>query len=156
MFNKILGKNKSQRDGDSAHQEIVEKIAKMNLSDMRVYVNGKLNDFPLCEDGLSEVMRRIVSQNPSTKQRFIELDAMDTKKKKAFDLVIKISTSKKITVTTAELIQEFNAFYADVISKFDRDNKEIYASRLTKSSQTALLSLAEMTTLKRKMQILGD
>ena len=154
MFNKILGKNKREINESGNHSKIVERISKMNLSDMRIYVNNKLNDFEITEDGLSEVMRRLISKDANEK-RFIESDAMDSKIKKAFDLVIIVSASRKITVVTTELIQEFILQYSDLIEKYDTDNKQIYGSKLNDGLAKSIASISEMAELKRKMGVLG-
>jgi len=154
MFKKILGKTKTETENNTKHSEIIEKISGMTISDMRVYVNNKLNSFEICEDGLNEVMRRLISVD-SKKQRFIEMDAMDAKKKKAFDLVLTISKSKKVTIVTAELIQEFITLYKDIIEKFDKDHKQIYASRLKDSISNSIATVATMSELNKKSRILS-
>ena len=155
MFGKILGRSRDESSGDKEHDEIVEKISKMTLSDMRSYVNNKIKDFEINEDGLGEVMRRLVSKDDNEK-RFIESDAMDSKIKKAFDLVIIVSASKKITVVATELIQEFIELYTDLIQKYDTDNKHIYGSKLNESLAKAISSISEMAELKQKMGVLGN
>ena len=155
MFGNILGKSKEESSGDKEHDEIVQKVSKMNISDMRVYINNKLTDFEISEDGLSEVMRKLLSKDAKEK-RFIESDAMDSKIKKAFDLVIIVSASKKITVVTTELIQDFITQYSDLIEKYDTDNKQIYASKLNDALAKSISSITEMAELKRKMGVLGE
>ncbi|MCD6172587.1 MAG: hypothetical protein J7J96_02225 [Sulfurimonas sp.] len=155
MFGKILGKNKKETDEDQEHFKIVEKVSKMNLSDMRIYVNNKLTDFEICEDGLNEVMRKLLLKDDK-EQRFIEMDAMDSKKKKAFELVITIASSKKITIVTTELIQEFMELYKDIIDKFDKDNKQIYNSRLKDSITNAIGVISTMAEVNRKVKVLGS
>jgi len=154
MFNKILGKNKREIKESGNHSKIVERISKMNLSDMRIYVNNKLNDFEITEDGLSEVMRRLISKDANEK-RFIESDAMDSKIKKAFDLVIIIASNKKITITTLEFIQEFIELYKDIITKFDQDNKQIYESKLKDALNGAIATISTMAEMNKKDKILG-
>jgi len=154
MFNNILGKSKKESNEDSNCQEISEKISKMNLTDMRIYVNDKLNDFKVSEDGLSEIMRRLTSKNANGK-RFIESDAMDSKIKKAFDLVILISKNKKMTIVTAELIQTFIEMYRDLIVKFDKDYKQIYASLLKDSLNNSIDIIASMAEINKKTKVLG-
>ncbi len=154
MFGNILGKSKSESSEDSANKAIVEKISKMNLSDMRLYVNNKLNDFEVTEDGLSEVMRRLISKDENEKN-FIQSDAMDSKIKKAFDLVIIIATNKKITIVITELIQEFIELYKDIITKYDKDNKQIYESRLKDSLGGAIKTISTMAEINRKDKVLG-
>ncbi len=155
MFGNILGKSKEESSGDKEHDEIVQKVSKMNISDMRVYINNKLTDFEISEDGLSEVMRKLLSKDAKEK-RFIESDAMDSKIKKAFDLVIIVSASKKITVVTTELIQDFITQYSDLIEKYDTDNKQIYGSKLNDALAKSISSITEMAELKRKMGVLGE
>jgi hypothetical protein len=154
MFNNILGKSKKESNEDVKYQAIREKISKMNLLDMRVYVNNKLNDFKVCEDGLSEIMRRLTSVDANGK-RFIESDAMDSKKKKAFDLVILISKNKKITIVTTELIQKFIEMYSDIITKFDTDHKQIYASLLKDSLNKSIMVISSMADINKKAKVLG-
>lgn len=151
MFGKILGKNKLE--SNKQNNVIVEKISKMNLSDMRVYVNNKLNNFEVCEEGLTEVMKVLVSKDAKGR-RFIESDAMESKIKKAFDLVIIVAKSKKMSIDTTELIQTFIELYSDIIQKFDNDNKQIYSSKLKDSVNTSLATLQTMNNLKKKMNIL--
>ena len=155
MFGKILGKNKKEADKNQEHSKIVEKISKMNISDMRVYVNNKLTGFEICEDGLNEVMRKLLLKDDKG-QRFIEMDAMDSKKKKAFDLVLIVASSKKITIITIELIQEFMKQYIDIIDKFDKENKQIYTSKFKDGLTKAMSTISAMTEVNRKNIILGS
>ena len=147
MFGKILGKNKKEANENQEHSKIVEKISKMNISDMRVYVNNKLISFEICEDGLNEVMRKLLLKDDKG-QRFIEMDAMDSKKKKAFDLVLIVASSKKITIVTIELIQEFMKQYIDIIDKFDKENKQIYTSKFKDGLTKAMSTISAMTEVK--------
>jgi len=151
MLSKLLGKN----DKDSDESEIIQKISKMDLNDMRIFVNNKLTDFKICEDGLFEVMKRLNSENDKSK-RFIEDDSMDTKIKKAFDLVILVGASKKITISTVELIREFTDIYAEMIHKFDTDNKQTYGSKLKKTIDNALVAVAGISEFKKKQNFLGN
>ncbi|MCD4667611.1 MAG: hypothetical protein K8R44_03310 [Sulfurimonas sp.] len=155
MFGKILGKNKKEANENQEHSKIVEKISKMNISDMRVYVNNKLISFEICEDGLNEVMRKLLLKDDKG-QRFIEMDAMDSKKKKAFDLVLIVASSKKITIITIELIQEFMKQYIDIIDKFDKENKQIYTSKFKDGLTKAMSTISAMTEVNRKNIILGS
>ena len=157
MFGNILGKKKSEVSSeDKNHAELVQKISKMKLTDMRAYINNKILNFEVDEDGLVEVLRKLTTRNSETSKRYIEIDDMDTKIKKAFDLVISIASHAKITVVAVELIQEFITLYNDIIVKFDRDNKQIYESKLKDSLDRAIGNIGEMADLKRKMNVLGE
>lgn len=155
MFSNLLGKNKEEASEDKEHLALVEKISKMNLTDMRVYVNNKLTSYEVSEDGLNEVMRKLISKD-SNKKRFIQSDAMDSKIKKAFDLVILIAVSKKVNLVTLELIQEFIALYEDIIIKFDTDNKQIYGDKLKNALANCLATVEILTQMNRKMGVLGE
>ncbi len=154
MFGKLLGKNKEETKENDQHSVIVEKVSKMNLTDMKMYVNNKLTDFKICEDGVNEVMRKLISKDAKEK-RFIESDAMDSKIKKAFDLVILIGTTKYLTVVTLELIQNFSNLYKDIILKFDKDNMQIYESKLKDSLTNAIAIVQTMSEMQKKMKVLG-
>jgi len=151
MFTDILSKKKQQQDEQCS--EIKEKIYKMNLSEMRLYVNDNLKSHAVSECGLREIMSRLISKNEAS-QRFIESDAMDSKIKKAFELVLLIGSSKKMSVATTKLIEEFIKLYNDLIIKFDRDNKQIYESKLKKCLITAVGNVTKMAAYKSKREIL--
>ena len=155
MFSNILGKSKEESNEDKEHQIIVNKVAKMNLVDMRVYVNNKLNNFEICSDGLTEVMRRVNSKDANAK-RFIEIDAMDSKKKKAFEIVIMVSRSKKLSIVVSELIQEFIELYNDIIVKYDTDNKDIYGEKLKTALEKSITTISIMAEMNRKMNVIGS
>ena len=155
MFSNLLGKNKEEAGSDKEHLALVEKISKMNLTDMRVYVNNKLTSFEVSEDGLSEVMSKLISKD-SNEKRFIESDTMDSKIKKAFDLVILISTNKNVNQVTLELIQEFIILYKDIITKYDTDNKQIYNDKLKNALANCLATVQTLTGMNRKMGVLGE
>ena len=98
-------------------------------------------------------MKVLVSKDTKDR-RFIESDAMESKIKKAFDLVIIVAKSKKMSIDTTELIQTFIELYSDIIQRFDNDNKQIYSSKLKDSVNTSLATLQTMNNLKKKMNIL--
>ncbi len=157
MFGNILGKKKNEISSqDEAHSQIIQRISKMNLTDMRAYINNRMGDIEVNEDGLIEILRKLITRDSETSKRYIEIDDMDSKIKKGFDLVISIASHPKITVVAVELIQEFIILYNDVIAKFDRDNKQIYESKLKNALSKAISNIGEMTDLKRKMDVLGN
>jgi len=151
MFNDILNKKKQQQDEQCT--ALKEKIAKMNLSEMRVYVNDNLKSFAVTECGLREIMGKLVSKDSASK-RFIESDAMDSKIKKAFELILLIGASKKMTVATTKFIEEFISLYHDLIIKYDTDHKQIYDSKLKKCLIMAIENVAKMTAYKNKRDML--
>ena len=157
MFSKILGKKKettSQEDQERA--QLLEKIATMNLTEMRSYVNGKLESLPLNEDGLTAILSKLTTPDTKTQLYYLKEDDADSKKKKAFDLVLLTAKSKKITFATVDQIQKFIEVYHDIIKKYDTEYKEIYASRFKDAIALALNNINEISNLKAKMNILGE
>ncbi len=157
MFSKILGKKQettSQEDQEKA--QLLDKISKMNLTEMKSYVNNRIESFPLNEDGLLGVMQKLVTPDANTKALYIQESDMDSKKKKAFDLVLIIAKSKKITFKIVDEIQNFMQKYESIIQEYDREYKEIYASRLSDAIALSLENIGMMSELKAKMDILGE
>ncbi|MBA1433292.1 MAG: hypothetical protein FAF04_06835 [Epsilonproteobacteria bacterium] len=154
MFKSILGSKKEDTSQENA--VLVEKISKMNLTEMRSYIKNKIQDFQVSEDGLNEVMRRLTQEDANNKQYYLKADDMDSKKKKAFDLVLAIAQSKKITLVTVELIQKFTEVYKDIIEAYDKEYKEIYASRFADAINAALAGIDQKVELKNKMNVLGE
>jgi len=157
MFGSILGKKKKNvSENDAKHAAIVSKIANMNITDMRAYVRNAMKNFDICEDGLVAIMHRLIDKNESTQKFYLNSDDMDTKKKKAFDLVILVATSTKTTVVSLELVQKFIEIYQDIITSFDKENKQIYSSRFNDAIEVSIKTLSELTEMKRKGDILGE
>ena len=149
MFSRILGKKVSKDPSDNG---LEEKISKMNLTEMRSYVNNKAE---VSEQGLIEILKRLTTRDSQTSKRYIELDDMDVKVKKGFDLIITIAQHKKITVVAIELIVEFIHLYEDVIEKFDEENKQIYKSKLKEALDVALKNMDGISKLKKKLGLLN-
>ncbi len=154
MFGNILGKKKDNIETDE-NTEIALKISKMNLTEMRGYVNNRLNDFEITQEGLIEVMKKLTAPNEKTSKTYLQMDDMDSKKKKGFDLVIMISNSKYISAEAVELLQEFIAVYNDLILKYDMDYKEIYASRFSDALVQSIDNVNKYSELQRKSNVLG-
>jgi len=157
MFENLLGRKKKDISiDDQNHSVLLSKIDKMNLTEMRSYVKNNILGMESSSDGLSIVLRKIIDKNKTTSKRYIENGDMDSKIKKAFELVLAIAGHKKITVVIIEQIQEFIDVYADIILKFDTDNKEIYASRLKKAIKQGITTVNSMTVINTKMKILQE
>jgi len=154
MFDNLFGKKSKTVDDEKTNVHVAEKIAHMNLTDMRAYLNNRIAGFDVCEFGLSEVMKKLTSQDEESEQRYLKIDDMDTKIKKAFDLVLMIAIHKKISVKTVELIQEFIEVYKEIIHSFDTRNKQIYGSKLSDALKMAINGVNAIEELKNKMKIL--
>ena len=151
MFSNILG-GKDCSDG-ACDDKMKNKVSRMNLSEMRIFINNKAE---ITEEGLVEVLKRLNTKNSQTDNRYIEIDDMDIKIKKGFDLVISIANHKKISVVAVELIQEFIDLYSDIIHKFDTQNKQIYNIKLKEALQKAMSNIEIIVQLKRKMNLFND
>lgn len=154
LGNFFNSKKKSQEIDKDSH--IIERISKMNLSDMRSYVRNTIKDFEVSEFGLQEIMHRLTVKDEHTEKFYINSDDMPTKKKKAFDLVILIAQNKKITVDIVEQMQKFLEVYKDIIEAYDREFKEIYESRFNDALSRAIGNVNELTEFQNKMSVLGE
>lgn len=147
MLGKIFNAKKEE-DKTNSNSEIIDRISKMNLTEMRTYVRNGIKDLEICEFGLKEVTNRLIE--------YLKSDDMPSKKKKAFDLLILIANSKKITIDTVEYMQSFLANNKEIIDAYDREFKDIYSSRFEDALGVALNNLEEMSNLQKKMKILGE
>ena len=154
MFGKLLGKSEENSDSDSEYEEVFQKISKMNLTEMRSYVNNNIKDFEVSKEGLLAVMNRLVKEDEDTPNRYIKDDDMDSKIKKAFELVLIVASSKKICIATIEIIQEFTEVYAEIIAKYDTEYKQIYSSRFKDAIENAVNLVGELTKIEKKMGVL--
>nr|WP_321267264.1 hypothetical protein [uncultured Sulfurimonas sp.] len=157
MFSKILGKIKNSSDEENEEQKnLVEKISKMNLTDMRIYVNNKIPNFQVCEDGLIEILNKLLEVDAKTSKRYIDISDNDSKIKKCFDLVLIILTNKKITITAIELVNQFIENSKEIIQKFDQENKQIYSSKFKNHMDLALNNINTRSEMQRKMGVIGN
>ena len=149
MFIKILNK------ANSNYSKIAKKVERMNLTDMRIYVNNKILQCPLSKEGLNEVMKKLISKDEKTLRRFIETDDMDSKIKKAFELVLLIGKNKKITSLTVKFILDFMKIYIDIIRQYDTQYKEIYASRFVNIVNSSIQKFDGVTQEESKMMLMS-
>lgn len=149
MLHKILGKKKKGEEEEQFDPALVEKIAKMDLTSMRLYVKSEAIDV----DGIILVMQRLITPNEKGLY-YLKDDDMDTKKKKAFDLVLLICESKKISSKSIELIQKFIEIYQTMIQTYDTKHKEIYKDRFKKGIECALITLQTLTHVHTRIDVL--
>ncbi len=155
MFSKILGKKEnSATQKQGASTELTQRISSMNLTEMRAYINNKIPDLEVSEEGLIEILKKLVYPDKKTSKRYIEIDDMQSKVKKGLDLIVSIAKHKKITVVAIELIQEYIQVSEDIIQKYDQEHKEIYASRLKDALGNAVNVVNARSNLKTKMDVL--
>lgn len=151
MFGNFSGKKKENTSVD----DVALKVSKMNLTEMRSYVNNRIEDFEITPEGLTEVMRKLTIIDENNSKTYLQIDDMDSKKKKGFDLVLIIAGSKHISVDVIELMQEFIKIYEELITKYDRDFKEIYASRFLDAIGLAIDNVNKQTEFQRKQNVLA-
>lgn len=154
MFGKLFGNNSKNEEKSENDVKTVERISKMNLTDMRLYVKNKITELEVTEEGLNEVMKRLTTPMGEEEEYYLKEDDMDSKKKKAFDLVLLISTSRKISVESLELIEKFREVYKDLIDNYDDKNKDIYDSRFKKALETAIVNINTISQVKKKLDVL--
>jgi len=151
MFGKFFAKDKK-----SDIPNIVNKISKMNLTEMRNYVNNKHADLPVDEDGLLAVLTKLSLPDEKTNKLYIEKNDMNSKKKKSFEIVILVAKQKKMTYEIIDTLQQFIKNHQDIIQKYDTDLKEIYNTRLTDSLAFAVNSMTQIDAIKNKMKVLKE
>jgi len=134
--------------------ELQRKIITMNLTDMKAYVKGNIKNLEVSSEGLHEVMKKLTTQDTHQKY-YINADDMDTKKKKAFDLVLAILQSKKLTFDIIKDVELFQIVYKDILHSYDKEHAQIYTLRLEKATGVALENLQKLTEMKKKMELLG-
>jgi len=148
---------KSKAKSETNEEEhTIEKISKMNLTDMRSYVRNSMKDFEVSEIGLQLLMDKLTLEDEHSQKYYLNADDMPSKKKKAFDLVILVANSKKITIETVESIQRFLEVYREIIEAYDKEFKEIYDSRFNDALNQAVANLDEITKFQTKMKVLGE
>ena len=147
MISKIFGKKSKE---DPSTNELKNRIEAMNLSEMNLYVKGRLKGLEVSEEGLIYVMQRLLSK--VNDERYY-LDASDdpSKLKKGFDLVINIAKNKKVTIKAMELIATFISQYKELIYTYDREHKDIYEERLKKALEYAQEIISAKVAIENRM-----
>lgn len=147
---KIFGKKSAKSDENS---ELKERIGKMNLTELTLYVKGKMEGFALSEEGLVAVLERLLSKI-NDERYFLDESDDDSKLKKAFELVLLCAKSNKITIKAMELIVKFENQYIKLIKGYDRKYKEIYEDRFKKAIQQATEIIEAKVALQNKMNMI--
>ncbi len=157
MFANLLKRNKSQDSAvDASLQELTLKIDKMNLTEMRSFVQNKIKDLEVSNDGLNIVLQKLTKIDSTSNKSYINSDDMDSKKKKAFDLVLLIMASKKVNIQTVELVQGFLVTYEEIINKYDTEHKDIYTSRFKDAIVNAVATIELISHMENKLNILSE
>ncbi|MDQ7042268.1 MAG: hypothetical protein Q9M34_01915 [Sulfurimonas sp.] len=157
MFGNLLKKNRTKdEDIDASLQELILKIDKMNLTQMRSLVKDKTKESELSTEGLNAVLQKLITVTDTSKKQYINSDDMDSKKKKAFDLVLAIMANKKINIQTIELVQKFIDTYEEIINRYDKEYKDIYLSRFKDSITNAVVMLGIVSDMENKLNVLSE
>ncbi|MCK9491558.1 MAG: hypothetical protein M0Q24_05670 [Sulfurimonas sp.] len=157
MFSNMLGKiGISKNDKEKKHNELVERISKMNLTDMRSYINNRISDLPVSADGLEEVLKRLLEVDEKTQKRYIDIEDMDSKIRKGLDLIINILANRKLSIEAIEAAIELFEVSKEMIEKYDTDNKQIYLSKIRESLNKAIENMNKKSEIQRKMGVIGS
>ena len=148
MLGKIFGK-KSKEEIDP----LKERISQMNLTELTLYAKEKIEGLEFSEEGLIEVLKRLISKI-NDERYFLDGSDDDSKLKKGFDLVLLCAKSNKVTIKGMELIAEFVKRYEHLIKVYDKKHKEIYHDRLLKAIETATQIVEMKVALQNKMSVL--
>ena len=153
MFKKLLGK--SENKSENSEKGFQEYLSKIGISDMRILLLGQVEKFPVDENMIIEILKKITYEDEKTNKRFLENNDTDIKLRKAFDTVITAASSKKVTVEAIELIQKFILMYKDLIESFDTRNKQIYMHKLTKATELSINTVEQLTAYMNKMAVIN-
>ena len=153
MFKKLLGK--SENKSENGLKELQEYLSKIGISEMRTLLLGQVEKFPVDENMIIEILKKITQEDEKTNKKFLESSDSDIKLKKAFDTVITAAGSKKMTIESIELIQKFILMYKDLIESFDTRNKQIYMHKLTKAIELSINTVEQLTTYMNKMAVIN-
>ncbi len=157
MFENIINMLKnSDSSSDKKKLEMIDKISKMNLIDMRAYMKGSMQGFEPSEEGVIEILKKLTTVNEETSERYLANDDMDSKIKNCFELVLVIASDIRITIDAIELIQEFINEYTDIIADYDTKYKQIYGLKLKNSIKNAIRIVNTKTDFSRKENVLND
>lgn len=156
MFSNILNKiGISVDDKEKNHKELVERISKMNLTDMRTYINNKIPDLHVSEDGLVVVLKRLYEVDEKTQKRYLDIEDMDSKKRKGLDSIVNVLTNKKLSIDAIEVAIELLDVSKEMIEKYDKENKQIYYSKIKESINQAIENMSKKSEIRRKMGVIG-
>jgi len=151
LFTKFLKSLKgSQRENSN---KLLDKISKMDLVEMRIYINEKLDDFEVDDFGLHEVVKKLINMNEQSSKYFLQENDLDSKKKKAFELLLLILQHKKTSIAVIESTQEFLDVYDKLIKQYDKDNKDIYESKIKKLMSLAVDRINKQTNIINVMEV---
>jgi len=154
LLTKIFGKKSDKNSAEEKKTKALkERINKMNLSELTLYVKGKFDALEVNEEGLVEVLKRLLSKRDK-EHYFLDERDDDSKLKKAFELVMLCARNKGVTFKAMELIAQFAKQYAGLIKAYDRKHKEIYEERLKKSVEKANEIIEAKIALRDKMNLL--
>lgn len=157
MFSNLLKKKETAHGKmDVSLQEMILKIDKMNLTEMRSFINNKTKDLEVSTDGLNLVLERLTKQNTTNNKTYITSDDMASKKKKAFDLVLSIMKNKKINIQSIELMQSFLKVYEEIINEYDKEYKDIYLSRFNDAINNGVAMMDVMSNMTNKLNVLSE
>jgi len=155
MLSKLFGKSKTENI-EVDNKELIKAIQKMNLTDMRHYINNKKADLIVNEVGLAEVLYKLMNEDKNTKKRYINENDDYTKIKRCFDIVLSILENNKITSDTIELVIEFKNTFEDIIKRYDHENKEIYSSRFSDAIANGINNVTYKAKLQTQFKVVNN
>lgn len=153
MFGRLL--KKSEKTAEKGLNELHEYLSNIGISEMRNLLLGQIEKFPINEEMIVEILKKMTYQDDKSGKRFLESSDADSKLKKAFETVITAASSKKMSVEAIELIQKFILMHTDLIDGFDTRNKQIYMHKLTKAIELSINTVEQLTAYINKMAVIN-
>jgi hypothetical protein len=149
MFSKILKKFKANDKIDN--EELILAIRKMNITEMRHYVTNRSE---VSEDGLIEILNRLIVDHEG--RYYLDENDEKSKLKNCFDLIILILRNSKTTSNVIDLAVEFIDVFEHIIKKYDRENRDIYASKFLNSIANALTAVKRRKDMEREVTLIHN
>jgi len=155
MFDKIKKSKETTEDSQSIYKDLV---ASWNITEMRAYLQNKNADFPMNVEGIDAIVERFAFQEkPSDKfpkgKRLLELNDNDVRVKKAFDVVVLLSSNLLLSLEGVEKLEKFRMLHEDVIEQFDKRNAQTYNHKLKDAIAQAIVMVEAKKGLEKRLDV---
>jgi hypothetical protein len=120
---------------------IDKNISIMSMEEKKCYVCNRIEELPICEDGLVKVMKSLFNHKDEKTVSDVFFE---------FDLAICISTHKKITPPIINLLIEFEQTYREFIKKIDYEHMQNYGFKLEKAIDDAISTVKILSDIDKQ------
>ncbi len=122
-------------------------ISTWTKEEMKVYIYNHNKEFPCTDAGMAAILERFIHSNE------FRIETMSEELKLGFDLVLAIARNNRISLETAELINEFIKTYKEVIQSYDRQVSQTYKYKLKKAYEQSLEIVEAKMAIEQEMRV---